>query len=157
MSKLWIMSFLSLLICGQSLAQEKVSLEEKQMRLSLDLAESLFVEGKKREAFYLYQDFIEMYPDSSLSINALERMAQIYSEKQRFSAASKIYHRLYTRLGQSEKGLKFRLRQATLLEQMGQATTAAMIYEEIIKERPTSVLAEEAAIRLSLTKVFLGS
>ena len=157
MNKIRIMSILTFLFCNGLIAQEIVSLEEKQMRLSLDLAESLFYEGKKKEAFFLYQDFIEMYPDSSLSINALERMAQIYSEKQRFSAASKIYHRLYTRLGQSEKGLKFRLRQATLLEQMGQASAAAIIYEEIIEERPTSALAEEATIRLNLTKVFLES
>lgn len=155
MKKYWIMSFFIFQL--QVFPQQNVTLADRQMRLALELAESLYVEGKITQAFYMYQDFIEMYPDSQLSIDAYERLAQIYTRKQRYLSASKVYEHLYTRLGPSERGLRFRLQQASLQEQMGQYSAAADIYREIISERSSTTLAEEAETRLKLTNLFLNS
>ncbi len=139
------------LLCFKSFAQ--ASEEERQQVLLLELADSLLREEKSAQAFTIYRDFLELYPESVLRVRALGKIAEIYETRQSFDKAAEVHRRLFEIIGLSESGLHHRLEQARLLSRMGYDERARAVLEEIIFLSPQSEAAAEARNRLLLFRV----
>ena len=135
-------------------AKDKNKLRAKEEALSLKLGNSLYEENRLDESLYIFRDFIDLYPDSDRRIQVLQKIAEIFEEKQEFIAAQKIYHQLFQELGFSSQGLLYHFQEARLLEIMGNSQEAKQIYNIIIKALPDSDLALRTKRRLQLNQLF---
>ncbi|MDH4198797.1 MAG: tetratricopeptide repeat protein [Spirochaetia bacterium] len=137
-------------------AQEaKISPSEKQEAIFLNLAESLYKDGEYNRALSVYLDFVDLYPDSSFLVRALETMADLYEKLQKYPEALNIYETLYQRTGtSSSRGLFYYYNQARILNIMGDVDKAAKIYDEIVKISPDSPYAKKSQINNKLNSIF---
>lgn len=143
-----------ILSCGMIYAQADLKDErQKQIALKLELADSLYKEGRLKLALTLYDEFIELYPESQLRYRALENRALILEEQQEFMGAVKTYGKLYQFLGISEKGLGYYLQQGILYERLGLDKKALKIYEDITRLKSASPVAEKARKRRRLLQL----
>ena len=133
----------------------KVSLSEKQEKIFLNLAESLYNEGEYVRALSLYMDFIDLYPDSVYVVRAMESMADLYEKQQKYSEALAVYEGLFQRTGlSSNKGIFYYYNQARILNVMGYVEKASEIYADIIKISPDSPYAKKSEINNKLNTLF---
>jgi len=138
-----------------SAQEETLSPSEEQEKIFLQLAESLYMEGRYQQAIRTYRDFVDMYPDSRFIVRALEAMAVIYEKNQNFEEALKVYQFLYQRTGtQSNKGLGYYYNQARILNIMGEHQAAEEVYANIIAISPDSPYAKKAQIQNKLNILF---
>ena len=126
----------------------------KEEELSLRLGNSLYNENRVDQSLLIFQDFIDLYPQSDRRSQVLAKIAIIYQEKQQFVAAKRIYHQLFQELGFSSKGLKYYLEEAKLLEIMGNIDEAQKIYAVMRQALPNSALASKAKRRSDLNQFF---
>ena len=150
-----------LLICfvlSSSILEAQYDLHKKmytrEETLSLGLGTSLYKENKLDHALLIFQNFIELYPDSGRRSQVLEKMAVIYEKRQEYVLAQRIYTQLFGELGFSTKGLGYYLEGARLSEMMGDTNEAHRIYEMIIETLPGSDIALKARKRVRLNKLF---
>ena len=127
----------------------------REEALSLKLGNSLYEENELDHALLVFQDFIELYPDSSRSSQVLEKIAVIYEERQEYVLAQRIYKKLFEKLGLSTKGLSYYLEVARLSETMGDNNKANRIYKMLIEMLPGSDIALKARKRIQLNKLFV--
>lgn len=133
----------------------KLSLSEKQEKIFLALAESLYKDGEYVRALAIYMDFIDLYPDSMFVVRALETMADLYEKQQKFSEALATYESLFQRTGlSSSKGIYYYYNQARILNVMGDVEKASRIYADIIKVSPDSPYAKKSEINNKLNTIF---
>jgi len=131
------------------------SLSEKQEKIYLNLAESLYKDGEYVRALSLYLDFLDLYPDSTYSVRALETLAELYEKQQRFSEALSVYENLYQRTGpSSNRGIYYYYNQARILNAMGLVEKASRIYDDIIKISPESAYAKKSEMNNKLNTLF---
>ena len=154
---IWHILFLSsLTLISGIIPQENLKNFEKskEEELTLQLGTSLYDESRVDESLLIFQDFIDLYPNSGRRSQALEKIAVIYEEKQQFISAQKVYHQLFRELGFSSKGLKYYLEEARLLEIMGDIEGAQRIYATIERVSPDSDLLLKAKRRAQLNRLF---
>jgi TolA-binding protein len=133
----------------------KASLSEKQEKIYLNLAESLYNDGEYVRALSIYLDFLDLYPDSTYTVRAMETLADLYEKQQRYSEALSVYENLYQRTGpSSNKGIYYYYNQARVLNTMGYVEKASQIYSDIIKISPDSPYAKKAQINNKLNSLF---
>ncbi|MDH4263154.1 MAG: tetratricopeptide repeat protein [Spirochaetia bacterium] len=133
----------------------KINLSEKQEKIYLNLAESLYNDGEYVRALSIYLDFLDLYPDSTYTVRAMETLADLYEKQQRFSEALSVYESLYQRTGpSSNKGIYYYYNQARILNAMGYVEKASQIYQDIIKINPDSPYAKKSQINNKLNDIF---
>jgi len=142
-------------VSKESAAADKSSLTEKQEKIFLSLAESLYKDGEYVRALSIYLDFMELYPDSSYGVRAMETMAELYEKQQMYSEALSMYEDLYQKTGlSSSKGMRYYYNQARLLNTMGYVQEASAIYANIVKMNPDSPYAKKSQINKKLNTLF---
>ena len=154
---IWHILFLSFLTLVYGIIpQENLKNFEKskEEELTLRLGKSLYDESRVDESLLIFQDFIDLYPDSDRRSQVLEQIAVIYEEKQQFILAKKVYHQLFQELGFSSKGLKYYSEEARLLEIMGDIEGAQRIYATIERVSPGSDLLLRTKRRAQLNHLF---
>ena len=137
---------------ARSTAYKKMTAKEE--KLSLKLGNSLYEENKLEDALMIFQDFIELYPDSSRRSQALEKIAIIYEERQEYVSARRVYLQLFEELGLSTRGLGYYFEAGRLSEIMGNVKEAYQVYETIIQALPGSDLAQKVKRRIRLDQLF---
>ena len=126
----------------------------KEERLSLKLGNSLYEENKLEEALMIFQDLIELYPDSGRRIQALEKIAIIYEERQEYVSARRTYLQLFEELGLSTRGLGYYFEAGRLSEIMGNIKEAYKVYEMVLQALPGSELTQKVKRRIRLNQLF---
>lgn len=146
--------FMAIIPASLKAQNNKMSLSEKQEKVFLQLAESLYQEGQYNRAISIYLDFIDLYPDSSFMVRALETMADIYEKQQRYPEALATYETLYQRTGiSSSKGVYYYYNEARILNIMGELEKASKVYADIIRISPDSPYAKKAQINNKLNSL----
>ena len=138
----------------QPTPENNASLSEKQEKIYLALAESLYNDGEYTRALAIYLDFLDLYPDSTYIIRAMENMADLYEKQQKYSEALSVYEGLYQRTGpSSNRGIFYYYNQARILNTMGYVEKASAIYTDIIKISPDSSYAKKSQINNRLNSL----
>jgi len=138
----------------QTAQENNASLAEKQEKIYLALAESLYTDGEYSRALAIYLDFLDLYPDSTYIVRAMESMADLYEKQQKFAEALSVYEGLYQRTGpSSNRGIFYYYNQARILNTMGYVEKASAIYTDIIKISPDSPYAKKSQINNRLNSL----
>ena len=126
---------------------------QRQEKITLHLAESLYREKKLQHSLIIFRDFIDMYPESKFMVRALETIALVYEELQLYEDALTTYKKLYQLSGISSKGLEYYYHQGRLLYFMGEYDKATVVFENLIRINPDSHYARKARINLELAEI----
>jgi len=146
----WLFLF-SAFVYSLAAAPDKLEDERNfQITLQFHLAESLEKDGKLAEALLIYNDFLELYPQSDFRWKALEAKARIFKISHRYQKAVSVYKKLADMTLFSEKGLEYLFEQASLYEKTGFPVKAEKLYKRIIETNPNSPIAEKSRIRLNV-------
>ena len=141
-------------IFPQEERMEKNGSNISQENILLDLGNSLYKEKRFKDALNIFLDFTDLYPNSTRKSIALEKTGMIYEEEQEYYLAAITYHRLYEKLGDTNKGLDHYFREARLWNIMGETEKAAAIYRSIIKVDPASDIAYKAQKQIDILNLF---
>jgi len=127
---------------------------EKQEKILLSLAQTLYAEKEYMQVIPILNDFADLYPESHFLIRAMEILAVTYEKVQMFDKALATYEKLYQISGLTGNGLDYYYNQARILYIMGDEKKSNKIYNDIINLSPDSHIARKAKINQDLSTLF---
>jgi len=127
---------------------------EKQQKILLSLAQTLYAEKEYMQVIPILNDFADLYPESHFLIRAMEILAVTYEKVQMFDKALVTYEKLYQISGLTGNGLDYYYNQARILYIMGDEKKSNKIYNDIINLSPDSHIARKAKINQDLSTLF---
>jgi len=131
--------------------------EKKQMRQGItDLETSLFADSlapvnrlKAQEMIQAYENFVNAYPEDSLSAEYLFKSSEIAMSLQMSGRAVEGFQRILDNYPDFDKYASCIFLQAFIYEnQMQQYDTAKQLYQEFLNKYPSHDLAEDAMVSI---------
>lgn len=109
-----------------------------------------FVRGRYELSITGFKNFIERYPDATLIPYARYYLGESYYAKMLLKDAYNEFKSLEREHPKSDMVLPARFKKALILEKMGKTAEARALYEDIIKNHPTSPEAAAASERIKV-------
>ncbi len=113
-------------------------------------AYSLYKSGAYDDAFKGFESFLQNYPKSEFSADAVYWMGEVRFAQSRFDEAVLQFDRVVKDFPGSKRELSSLLKQAQSFEKMGDTRSARIILERIVGDHPHSAQAKIAASRLKV-------
>lgn len=143
--------FLILLFSSILFAEDGFNSREE--RLTYELAESLYKEGRYAESRELFSDFTELYYSSPKRFDASERVAQVELRDQDYVEALAIYTSLVSDSPYQKERLRYLFEKGKLEKKMGLYDAAIASWSRIISEDVESLYAKEAQMQIDALQI----
>lgn len=115
-------------------------------------AYNLFKDGKYAKSLLSFSNFIDKYPNSSLTDNAYFWLGESYFEQREFALAIDEYLKIIKKFPEGSKAPDAMLKIAISYKQLGENNDSNAYLRELISRYPNSRAASTATIKLKETK-----
>lgn len=105
--------------------------------------------GDKAGAIGVLQELASRYPNTLVSLEAQETIAQLHAEQKNFPAALSILGQLESRYGKTPEGLRIRERRADMLVSANRPDQAIRLYTAIARAAPRTALAPRSQLAMA--------